>query len=414
MRVLIVEDEREKKRLVTEAVMLAEDMSYSRLDIAGDLIEAKQFLSSNKYELIILDMNIPKRADKQAETGLGLELLDFIKNNNKAIKPTYVIGMSAYEDGTAAAVEEFNFPLWRFISFSYSDLSWQQDICDVVDYLNESNIPPYRTDGRNFHVDLCVFVALEEELKSILALDANWVELKIPHDDARYYRGVFQNSAKKLNVVAVASPEMGMPSAAIFSSKLIYTFRPKYLGIAGICAGLESKTSMGDILVSDPCFDLGSGKFSYVAAESRTKFLPALYQRRLNDTLRTDIRVTGDDKTVIDRIWRNADCKRPDKPPVVIIGPMGSGGSVIQSSEIMEQAKERHKNLIGIEMESYSVFAAAEFASHPKPLCFSIKSVCDFGNSEKSDDYHDFAAYASAQFLYEFSLSKLKPIDEEI
>ncbi|KTC32928.1 hypothetical protein AO260_09065 [Pseudomonas sp. ABAC21] len=414
MRVLIVEDEPEKKRLVTEAVMLAEDMSYSRLNIAGDLIEAKQLLSSNKYELIILDMNIPRRADKQAETGLGLELLDFIKNNNKAIKPTYVIGMSAYEDGTAAAVEEFNFPLWRFISFSYADLSWQQDIRDVVDYLNESNIPPYRTDGKNFHVDLCVFVALEEELKSILALDANWKELKIPHDDARYYRGVFQNPVKKLNVVAVASPEMGMPSAAIFSSKLIFTFRPKYLGIAGICAGLESKTAMGDILVSDPCFDLGSGKFSYVAAESRTKFLPALYQRRLNDTLRTDIRVTGDDKAVIERIWRNADCKRPDNPPEVIIGPMGSGGSVIQSSEIMEQAKERHKNLIGIEMESYSVFAAAEFASHPKPLCFSIKSVCDFGNSEKSDDFHDFAAYASAQFLYEFALLKLIPIDEEV
>lgn len=414
MRVLIVEDELEKKRLVTEAVMLADDMSYSRVNIAGDLMEAKQLLSCNKYELIILDINIPKRADQQVETGLGLQLLDFIKNNSKAIKPTYVIGMSAYEDGAKAAVEEFNFPLWRFISFSYSDLSWQSDIQAVVEYLNDSSVPPYSTDGKNFNVDLCIFVALEEELESILGLDANWEELKIPHDDARYYQGVFQSPTKKLRVVAVASPEMGMPSAAIFSSKLIHTFRPKYLGITGICAGLESKTSMGDILVSDPCFDLGSGKFAYVKEESRTKFLPALYQRRLNDSLRTDIRAVGDNKAIIERIWRDANCKRPDNHPNVIIGPMGSGGSVIQSTEIMEQAKERHKNIIGIEMESYSVFAAADFASHPKPQCFSIKSVCDFGNSEKSDDFHDFAAYASSRFLYEFALLKLVPIDEEI
>jgi nucleoside phosphorylase len=414
MRVLIVEDELEKKRLVTEAVMSAVDMAYSRVSIAGDLIEAKQLLSNNKYELIILDINIPKRADMPVETGLGLELLDFIKNNNRAIKPTYVIGMSAYEDGAQAAVEEFNFPLWRFITFSYSDLSWQGDIKAVVEYLNESNIPPYKADGTNYHIDLCVFVALEEELKSILDLDANWEEFRIPHDDARYHQGTFKSATKSLKVVAVASPEMGMPSAAVFASKLINSFRPKYLGITGICAGLKSKTAMGDILVSDPCFDLGSGKLAYVKAESRTKFLPALYQRRLNDSLRTDIKAAGDDKSIIDRIWRNYDHKRPDHPPKVIIGPMGSGGSVIQSTEIMEQAKERHKNLIGIEMESYSVFAAAEYASHPKPLCFSIKSVCDFGDSEKSDDFHDFAAYASSQFLYEFALSKLVPIDDEI
>lgn len=414
MRVLIVEDEPEKKRLIMEAVMSADDMAYSRVNVAGDLVEAKQLLSNNKYELIVLDINIPKRADMQVETGLGLRLLDFIKHNDKAIKPTYVIGMSAYEDGVEAAVEEFSFPLWRFITFSYSDLSWQGDIRAVVEYLNESNVPPYRTDGKNFHVDLCVYVALEEELKSILQLDASWEEFKIPYDDARYYSGTFKNSINRIRVVAVASPEMGMPSAAIFASKLIHTFRPKYLGIAGICAGLRSKTEMGDILVSDPSFDLGSGKLTYVESESRTKFLPALYQRRLNDSLRTNIRIAGDDKSILDRIWRNCNGKRPDQPPKVIIGPMGSGGSVIQSTETMEQAKERHKNLIGIEMESYSVFAAAEFASHPKPLCFSIKSVCDFGDSEKSDDFHDFAAYASSQFLYEFALSKLIPVDVEV
>ncbi|WP_122583990.1 response regulator [Pseudomonas viridiflava] len=407
MKVLIVEDEHEKRRLISEAVNSAAGMIYSNIDYAHDLGAAKRHLQANKYQLVILDINIPKNSISEPALGLGLELLDFIKFNIKAIKPTYVIGMSAYSDGVRAAASEFNFPLWRFIDFSYNQLDWQKTIKDAVEYLNENNKPPFTADGRNFHTDLCVYVALEEELVSLKNLSVEWCEIKVAHDDARYYQGQFIRGNKTLDVVIAASPEMGMPIAAVFAAKLIHTFRPKYLGIAGICAGVHSKSKMGDVLVADPCFDLGSGKWTVDKETEELKFLPALYQRRLDDTLRAKIRSLGDNKEALQDIWKGFHYAKPKEHPSVVIGAMGSGSSVLQALEMMEQAKERHKNLIGIEMESYSVFTACEFSSAPKPRCFSMKAVCDFGDSKKADDYHDYAAYVSANFLYEFALEHL-------
>lgn len=407
MKILIVEDEQLKRRLISEAVNRAPGMIYSNIDFAHDLKEAKRRIQSNKYQLVILDVNIPADSISDPTTGLGLELLDFIKNNLRAIKPTYVIGMSAYREGVEAAASEFNFPLWRFLDFSYDNLDWQQTVTSAVEYLNENHTPPFTTDGRNFHTDLCIYVALEEELSSLLKLPIDWKEIRVPHDDARYYQGKFEREEKSLDVVIVASPEMGMPIAAVFAAKLIHTFRPKYLGIVGICAGVYGKVNMGDLLVADPCFDLGSGKWTVDKKSAKLKFLPALYQRRLDDTLRAKISSLGDDKQLLESIWTSFQHKRPPKKPEVKVGVMGSGSSVLQAVEMMKQAEERHKNLIGIEMESYSLFTACEFASGPKPQCFSMKAVCDFGDSKKVDDYHDYAAHVSANFIYEFALQHL-------
>lgn len=55
-------------------------------------------------------------------------------------------------------------------------------------------------------------------------------------------------------------------------------------------------------------------------------------------------------------------------------------------------------------MESYAVVYAAENATLPRPIPIIIKSVCDFADSKKSDEYQKFAAYTSCEFaklLYE-------------
>jgi hypothetical protein len=80
---------------------------------------------------------------------------------------------------------------------------------------------------------------------------------------------------------------------------------------------------------------------------------------------------------------------KPALPPVVLIDAMASGGSVLQVAQLMEDVQDQHKNLVGVEMESYSVSTAAEYASDPRPVCFSIKAVCDFGDELIADGVMD-------------------------
>ena len=159
IKILLTEDEPEKKRVIVEQIISVEGISLSNIDFAVDALEAKRFLSKNKYDLLILDINLPLKAGESVEPGGGLTVLDFIKRNIKAIKPSYIVGMSAYQDGISAAEAEFTSPLWKLVSFSFSDMSWARALIGAIEYLVENNKPPYVCDGSTNHTDLAIFVA---------------------------------------------------------------------------------------------------------------------------------------------------------------------------------------------------------------------------------------------------------------
>jgi nucleoside phosphorylase len=203
-----------------------------------------------------------------------------------------------------------------------------------------------------------------------------------------------------ISLVAVAAPRMGLSPAAVTASKIISNFRPRVLAMTGICAGVRGKVEQGDILVADPCFDWGAGKW-VVDSSGSMQFLPAAYQWRLNDEIRSLIRSVSEEAGLLGKIHASFQGPKPRVIPRVLIDAMASGSAVLQSEDLMIKIREQHKNLIGLEMESYAIFCSAEYAASPRPVCISMKSVCDFGDSLKNDNFHEYAAHTSSNFLFE-------------
>ncbi len=404
LRILVVEDEAEKRRLLVETLLNVDGVTHEHIHHAGDVLAAKRAIKSTRYDLVILDINIPPTPADPAKVDAGLAVLNFIRVNLAAKPPAFLVGMTAYDDAAVASEVEFSSPLWKLVRFSYNDDSWRRPLQEAVRYLIAKNAPPFVSDGVTFHTDLAIFVALEnEELASIRRLNANWTERKVAHDHSRYFEGTFQTEkGRRISVVVVAAPKMGLPAAAATAAKLISTFRPRYIAVAGICAGVRDKVDIGDILVADPCFDWGSGKWVRTK-DGKLNFRPAAYPWRLDERVRSKIRSLAEQDTKLFEMHKGYQGSKPNNIPRVHIDAMASGGSVLQVGELMDDVREQHKNLVGIEMESYAVFTAAEYASDPKPLCFSIKAVCDFGDEEKNDAAHEYAAYASAQFIQLFA-----------
>ena len=65
---------------------------------------------------------------------------------------------------------------------------------------------------------------------------------------------------------------------------------------------------------------------------------------------------------------------------------------------------------VALDMESYSVVYAAQNSSDPAPKALVIKSICDYGNEEKSDMYQKFAAFTSSNFA-KYLLENYLPLD---
>jgi nucleoside phosphorylase/CheY-like chemotaxis protein len=408
MKILLVDDEQEKRRLVAETVLSVHGITEDNIEYATDVFAAKKAIKKTRFDLIILDINLPPRAQDRAKVGAGLDVLRFIKQNDQAKAPAYLFGLTAHDDGAAIAANEFSSPLWKLVRFSSNEVEWREPLREAIVYLQKSTKPPFVSDGNTFHTDLAIFVALEdEELSSILNLDGKWTEVKVSHDHSRYYCGCFVGPKGSVSVVATSAPRMGMPAAAVAASKLISNFRPRIVAVAGICAGVRGKVEIGDILVADPCFDWGAGKWIKDKQSESLKFRPGAYQWRLDEPLRVAVRMVSEIPGVLFQIHESFSGGKPSQPPKVVIDAMASGASVLQASAIIEDVREQHKNLVGIEMESYAVFTAVEYSSEPRPLCIAIKSVCDFGDEDKADDAHAYAAHTSANFLYQFAINSL-------
>lgn len=85
------------------------------------------------------------------------------------------------------------------------------------------------------------------------------------------------------------------------------------------------------------------------------------------------------------------------------VGPIASGAAVLADGLTAVNIRGQHRELLGIEMETYGVYVAAEEAPSPRPSYFSLKSVVDFADGKKNDKYQRYASYTSAKALKYFT-----------
>ncbi|MFA0312934.1 hypothetical protein BH581_02005 [Vibrio splendidus] len=399
--ILIVEDNPDKYRAICYEILKVQGINQENIYHSNDIVSAKRSLKERKFSLLILDLHLPRRMGQSEEKMSGLDILDFISVNNKAISPDYILGLTAYEDAFSKSQSDYSSIIWQVIKFEFSSQSWRESLNVSIKYLVANDKPPYRNDGKSYHLDAGIVCALDEELHALLDLVSKYERIEINYDQNNYYKFSIPVEDRFISVVAVACPNMGMSTSAVVTHQLITKFRPRIVTMAGICAGIKGKSNIGDVLVADPCFEWGGGKL-IEDCNGDLQLKTASYPWRIDSTVKSVLRNIKDDSNYLSNIATTYPAKKIATPVQLIIAPMASGSSVLQSQKMMDFIKEQHKDLVGVEMESYAVFTACELTDEPKPYCVSIKSVCDFGDHTKEDGHHNYAAYTSSKITLEF------------
>jgi len=255
----------------------------------------------------------------------------------------------------------------------------------------------------NYQTDVALLSVTTTEFKAVMHFH-NWKAKTFTGDDQIYDVATFERDGETRTLVHAKIDEMGMTAAAATATKVIFQFRPRYLIMVGIAAGVV-KTELedqqyGDVIVPDVVWNYSAGKFvSPDLAEihyGNMGFLPRSTSASLPEEIMPYLRKAA---------------KSIENPCHVYIGPMACGSTVVANRELLEkQIYTQYQHTAGLDMESYAVVYAANHANDPRPTPIIAKSVCDFADSQKSDEYQRFAAYSScefAQFLYE----KILPMD---
>ncbi|MEE4961393.1 response regulator [Pseudomonas alliivorans] len=393
IKILVVEDERDKLRAVMSGLLSVPGITDENIDKARDASEAKHWLKSEKYDLMILDISIPETSDLDPRPNGGLLLLDEILERDMYNKPREVVGLTAFSEAQDASVSRFSSELWTVLHYTTSADEWLVQLKRKVMHIIRNN---QSSNEQHLHsADICILTALyKPELTAVLRLPWEWEDYIVEGDPTQYHRGYVMTRDGRLSVVAAHSSRMGMPAAAVLSMKMVSTFRPRYLVMAGITAGIVGRVEPGDIIAADPSWDYGSGKKT--KSDTGPFFQPSPHQLSLDPFIKSKLQRLSHDNAALNAIrleWP------VHTPPLLSlhIGPLASGSSVLEDPEITTGIQGQHRKVLGIEMEAYSVFAAAIDSPDPQPSVLVMKSVCDFADSHKSDDYQDYASYTSAK-----------------
>lgn len=393
MKLLIIDDNDTKIDQLISVIITIDSISMNDITVCKNIIDAKRSLKTNKYDALLLDMQLPLRDDQPPKPKAGIDFLKEFKNNNKFNHPREIIGITAYEDEFKEAEDVFSDNLLSVIQYDAVSDNWKDRLIERLEYLVLS-----QEDETGYDYDIAIICALKSpELEAVKYSSLNWEEFSITNDKSTKY---YTSNYNGLKIVIASAAQMGMPAATALSMKIISNFKPKYLFMAGICAGVKDKVKIGDILVADLSWDYGSGKIKHEGDKQIFQSEP--YTLRLAPELKANVEELKSNYAFLSEIKHNWSGAKPEADLVVHIGPMVSGAAVIADISMIEQIVNQHRKLIGIEMEAYGVMFAAEHCPMPKPTAMVVKSVCDFGDVEKHDMHQAYAAYTSASFIYKF------------
>lgn len=384
-RILIVDDNYEKVQGV------ARSLESDRVEIISVQSSrcALRELKKSKFDLLVLDLQLPEALGEDIEPSGGINLLKYIEESQIIKKPKHILGFTAHQDSYEASIDEFNSRGWA-LHLSKGDFSVIASV--ITSQLNYSH-------NDQFDCDVAIVTALDHtELEAVLKLETEWLQFELPNDSSSYYKTKIKtNKDKELTVVAVSCHGMGMANSSAITSKVCLKFSPTYLLMTGIAAGIKGKVKLGDILIADFCWDWGNGK--QTIRDGKPVFLAAPKQEPINESVRIKLRTLIRERTYLDEIYNGwPSSMRPQHALDVHLGPIATGAVVLEDPSVVEAILFTNRETVGIEMEGYGFMLASKLASSMQPITLLIKSVCDFADPSKDDLYQGYAAYTSTKY----------------
>ena len=175
--------------------------------------------------------------------------------------------------------------------------------------------------------------------------------------------------------------------------------------MSGICAGIAGQSSIGALIIADPCWEYQAGKWA------TDGFKIEHYDACIEINTRTIL------SQIIDRIGKGMDLKKGLIEDAVVfqaikLAPMATGSAVIADANGLEMIQEQHRKIAALDMEMYGVYKAAQLSA-VNPIVFGAKTVVDLADSSKGDRYHEYGSILSARFVLEAIIELHKHIIAE-
>ena len=397
MKILLVDDNVSRISKVIDYLTGVAGVPRDSIVDRRTALDARQYLSTEHVDLLVLDLLLPYRVEDSPSLEASLNLLTEISETDALIKPTKIIGLTAYAEAATEAAADFIERTWTIIPTDDTKDDWLETLANCARYvINESE----QSQPLRFEIDLLIICALRSEMEAIYRLPWDW-QSEEPADDNNFVRKAsVAKDGKAYSIVAAIADRMGMTSTAVLASKLITQYRPRLCVMPGICAAVRGRAEIGDVVLADDCWDYQSGKH-VVDDQHVSGFEIDPHHIGVDQMITSRVTQLASDSGLFHSIWKEWQSP-PSRPPRLLRGPVASGSAVLADNSATKSIVAQQRKVMAIEMELYGLYLAAASSRRPKCLAFGMKAVCDFADAEKHDGFQAYAAYTSARVLHAF------------
>ena len=349
------------------------------------LADFLRFVERRKFDLIIVDLLVPRFKDSADVDDVTTEIIEACRDPGCTNRSTPVVALTAFDDASDNNYKALNAADVAVLTFD-PEGRWKNA-------LDKKCLSARPKKG----YDVVIVCALSKEVDGFA--------------NAGYRLG---NSFIAGNLVCrelqigdcsgliVTAARMGLVSCAITATQALESFSPKLICMSGICAGIDGKANILDVAIAEICHQHDFGKWSVNGYE------PEVYAVPIKTKLRAQLKqIIEDDPEFKISILEGIavlDDELPegvDQIPVkVYMTPASSGSAVIADSKMVEIIKEQQRKGVIFEMESFALYEAARLHPSDVPF-FSAKAVVDNGTVSKGDKFHRLACILSAKVVFE-------------
>ena len=256
------------------------------------------------------------------------------------------------------------------------------------------------------HVDVCIVCAMAEEARAFInAVESTCGVIFAECSDSkkRIYRSttIYNSQGEPLKLHVSWPASYGLVETSLYLPSVLDEFNPRITIMTGICAGDKKRVKLGDIVIADRAFIYDEGKIR-LDQSSQPIIQPDLHTHSTQPEILRLIHMFDKWKPLVATLTRPL--------PNCYIAAMASGNAV-RGDNPFEQVQRVVRNAIAVDMEGAAFYrCVAEF---PGIRSLLVKGVCDYGDGDKDDTFHSYAASASAlyalTFIREYVTASLLP-----
>ncbi len=247
------------------------------------------------------------------------------------------------------------------------------------------------TEQTNNSVDVGLIAAVRNvEFRAVKQqlMDDDWTQERVA--DQIFYRGSVKSGGRDVGIACAYLQEKGMVDTAIIAGTMISTWKPKLLVNVGMAAGIYSNTNFGDLIVPTSIIRHDSGELNEDGHWHEIQ--PAQTDVRLLQQLQNE-----PDETLL-KIYNAWPGRKNYSLPRVHFSPMACGSALIYSERIVNEIRNRGRNIVGYDLESYAIHRACQLLNGGSTKALVIKAISDFA-VKIQDEEREYAAFVSAQFF---------------